>query len=250
MSASSMELVEHKASNYEATQKLMETFERVSDSHYGVAIIDGSSEHKDLAKSVEQEVFNDMFGLDSEKMAEEYDHLDDYSKFILVFDQENSLPVATIRLIEYSEERGLKSLNDIEKGPWGLTAEDVIESENLDLEKTWDIGTLAVMPEYRGGAIAGSVASAVYHELYTQSTIQGIEDWVAIIDTAVLDYMNQLGIALRPIENAKSINYLGSECTPMTGNVAEIGSELEKHPASESVFIHGENLQDFTYYSR
>jgi len=139
-----------------------------------------------LGRHVERVVFLEAFGNTAEQLAEEYGPYEPSSFFICVLDHLRSLPAGVIRVLQPSP-AGFKSLKDIEP-VWGEPAETIIERTGLalDTDRTWDIATLAVAPEYRAKATAGLVTMGLYQSLSLTAWNSGIEWFVAILDVPVL----------------------------------------------------------------
>lgn len=178
---------------------------------FGVYIFAGDAPESQLARHVERLVFLEAFGNTTDVLAEEYNPYEQSCFFICVVDHLRSLPVGALRVISLSP-AGFKSLNDIEL-VWGEAAEAVVERTGLNMlpERTWDVATLAVAPDYTAKATAGLVSMGLYQTVTLAARASGVDWLVAILDMPVfrllrwrlrMVFAGYAGIAPRP--------YLGS----------------------------------------
>ncbi len=139
----------------------------------------------ELCRYLEQKVFFEVCGDPRESMAEGYAPYDSSSLFFCVVDHLRMLPAGMMRIVMPCE-RGFKSLNDIEP-VWGEPAEALMKRTGvtIDPDKTWDVATLAVDADYRGGAVRGLVCMGLYQTLALCARRHGIEWFVTIIDMPV-----------------------------------------------------------------
>lgn len=180
------------------------------DSKFVCAELGASSKYANLARTVEETVFNETFGNTSEVMHIEYGPYENASKFWLVLDTENATPVGALRVIENSE-YGLKTLNDINGEPLNFSADKVCSVHGINPDTTWDVGTVAVLPEYRGVKYSFLPSLSLYRALYARSVELGIEHYVTILDKKAKSDMDLLGIPFKPILDSDGFSYLGSE---------------------------------------
>jgi len=67
---------------------------------------------------------------------------------------------------------GLKTINDVRQEPFKVQINDIIQKHNIsDMDKVWDIGTVAVHPEYQNGG--GSSSVLLYRAMYKSA----LENW-------------------------------------------------------------------------
>ena len=171
--------------------------------------INNNSKYANLCRYVERVVFEQAFGNDSEELKREYGPYDPASRFFLSIDRTQKMPTGMIRIIQNSPE-GLKTLNDVAEPPLNLRPEVVKDEHSLDINKTWDVGTVAVMPEFRSGE--GAVSVQLYRAMYKSACNHGIDHLVSVIDDRALTKLTDyLGIPFVPLADSKPFSYLGSE---------------------------------------
>lgn len=167
------------------------------------------SPYSNLARAMEVEVFLETFGNTPDVMHEQYGPYEEASHFWIVFDKNNRVPVGALRAIGNSE-AGLKTLNDIEQPPLSLPKEEVVEAYDLDLDKTWDIGTVAVLEEYRGIEHDFVPSLTLYRDLYMRAIDSGVDDFIAVIDKGARGNLDLMGLTFKPILDSGSFSYLDS----------------------------------------
>ena len=137
----------------------------------------------ELGRSVERAVFLESFGNTPELLGTEYGPYEASSLFYVVLDHRRLRPAGVIRMIVPTKGGpGLKSLNDI--GPiWHEPAESILKRSGigLTLDRTWDIATLAIDPQYRSAAATGLVALGLYQSIVRTGETLGVEWMVAIL---------------------------------------------------------------------
>ena len=176
---------------------------------FGCYILQGTDRFSDLARFVESTVFYDTFQNTPEVMAKEYGPYEPASRFYLVIDQEAKIPVGVMRAIENSS-AGLKSLNDLEKTPLGITKEQIYDRFHIDPEKCIDVGTLAVLPEYRGRKANYIPTLLLYRTLYVDALADPRFDHaITIIDERAERGLRTLKLPFKPIDE-RSFSYLDS----------------------------------------
>lgn len=181
-----------------------------NDAKFVAVEIDGSDRLSDLARFVEASVFVEEFGNDPELMHREYGPYEAASRFWLVSDRNTKNPIGALRAIDNSSNAGLKTVNDLNRIQ-GTLPSDIELGHNIDFDKTWDVGTVAVLPEYRGIEYEFMPSLALYRCLYDSGGQLGIDHFISIIDEKAESNLRLLGMPFRPILNTPSFEYLGSE---------------------------------------
>ena len=182
-----------------------------ADEPFGAYLFRGDEPGATLGRYVERTVFLEAAGTTPDVEAEQYDPYEPSSVFICVIDHLRGLPVGAMRVLLPSP-TGFKSLNDV--GPvWGASAQELMERAGLkvDLDRTWDIATLAVMPDYRGKATRGLVLMGLYQTLTMAARECGTEWFVAILDMPVFRMIRwKLHLIFAGYEGVAPMPYLGS----------------------------------------
>jgi len=191
--------------------RLLSEWPLTSDGRFGCYLIADSSPYSDLARGVESCVFQQFFGNEPALLAAEYGPYEESSSFFLVVDRDRCQAAGALRVIENSD-RGLKTLNDIARPPLSISLEKVIHHHQIeDLDKCWDVGTVAVLKEYRGRASGHVVSSLLYGMLRAGACNAGMEHLVAVLDThAYQQIVGLLGAPFVPIAGSEPFEYLGS----------------------------------------
>jgi hypothetical protein len=192
--------------------RLLSEWPLTSGGRFGCYLIADSSPYSDLARSVESGVFQQFFGNEPALLAAEYGPYEESSSFFLVVDRERCQAAGTLRVIENSD-RGLKTLNDIARPPLSISLEKVIHHHQIeDLDKCWDVGTVAVLKEYRGRSSGHVVSSLLYGLLRAGACNAGMEHMIAVLDThAYRQIVDLLGAPFVPIAGSEPFEYLGSQ---------------------------------------
>ena len=175
--------------------------------------IAGDSPYADIARTIECKVFDDFFGNSPDIMTEQYGPYEAQSSFLLVVDRRAQRPAGALRIIEASAHRGLKTLEDIKQGPLFMPTSTVLEHHNIsDLSRCWDVGSVAVLKEYRGQTHDHMISTTLYGRLHMQAASDGIEHFTAILDShAFSQIVNVFGVPFVPIVDTRPFPYLGSE---------------------------------------
>lgn len=217
-----------------------------ADEPFGAYLFCGDDPGAALGRHVERTVFLEASGTTPEMEAEAYDPYEPSSAFICVIDQLRGIPVGAMRLVLPSSV-GFKSLNDIES-VWGQSAEALMGRTGLkvDLDKTWDIATLAVIPDYRGKATRGLVLMGLYQTLTLAARDCGIEWFVAILDMPVFRMIRwKLCLIFAGYEGVCPMPYLGSAASiPAWCDVVEAERRLaETDQDLHAILVKGIGLE-------
>lgn len=163
-----------------------------------------------VARTVECEVFDAAFGNDAEAMMREYAPYEYASRFLLAVNLKDRMPAGVVRLVQYSES-GLKSINDL-GDPLGITEDTFKEQQGIsNLSDCWDIGTLAVLPEYRGKKNRFAVSTMLYRGIFLAGVAEQTEHYITILDERARKGPDLLGIPLKEMVGTEVFSYLGSE---------------------------------------
>ena len=202
----------------------------VSSQHRFVAVeVDSGSTYANLGRHIEREVFEAEFGNTADKMIEEYSPYEEASGFFLSIDRAKARTTGVLRVIRNSP-NGFKTLDDISKEPFSISKQEALNYHSIDnLDEVWDVGTVAVIPDYRSGE--GAVSIQLYRAMYLSAVDHDIEHLVSIIDDKPLKRMTQfLGIPFVPLAGAEPRPYLGSKSSqPVYGYVPEFYEKMSRH---------------------
>ncbi len=213
---------------------------------FGAYLLARDEPGAELARAVERAVFLESFGNTPEMLASEYAPYEDSTVFACIIDHRRMLPVGMMRIVVPSP-AGLKSLNDIES-IWGQEINDVVERTAIpmDLDRTWDVATLAVMPDYRAKATGGLISMGLYQTLNLAALRCGMEWLIAVFDVPVFRLLSEVlcmsfagftGIHARP--------YLGSPASlPAWCNIAAADLRIsETDPHLHAILFSGTGLE-------
>lgn len=169
----------------------------------------------DSARACERDVFLQAFGNTAEQLDEEYGPYNDQSVFVAVADQDDHV-VGACRLI-LPGPQGNKTLNDVARQPWGVDGQRSARAASIDNARTWDIATLGVRRDYRGGKLM--VAMALYHAIMTATRLNGCDTATAILDEHAFRCLTGAGYMFSGLPGTKAGPYLGSESSiPVYGH--------------------------------
>ncbi len=218
----------------ELTRELLEEkSDRLLEKHRFVAIeVAGDSKYADIGRYVERVVFEETFGNDAKEMEEEYGNYESASRFYISIDRESAEPTGVLRVITPSE-AGLKSYDDAAKY-FAMDKDKVSLQPGMDdLDKVWDVGTIAVLPEYREKS--GPVSILLERAMYVSAMENDVQAIVSIIHKKALRKMKSrwigVGIPFKPLAGtAGSHEYLGSKNSKaVVGYVPEFEQKMLNH---------------------
>lgn len=164
-----------------------------------------------LGLHIEREVFGDVFGNTPEQLNDEYLPYHHVSIFACVLDHRRRLPAGVMRVILPSSV-GLKSLNDTER-IWGIPAEALFAANDLpyDPERTWDIATLAVDPEFRRSKTGHGLVTLGLAQAISMLTVQlETRCAVSIMDVEALEVIRATFYNSTPFAGIEPRPYLDS----------------------------------------
>jgi hypothetical protein len=192
--------------------------------------LSGTGRFADLGRTVELEVFGETFGNDRAEMEQEYGPYEDASRFFVVMDQRRRRPAGVLRVIGNSAV-GLKTLRDIAGEPLRISQAEVQARHAVaDLDRCWDVGTLAVRPEYRRSATRRrTVSLLLYRALFVHALWEGVEHFVTAMDRHAHRSLLALGVPFVPVCDSEPFDYIGSPCTALHGYVPEFRAKAEAH---------------------
>lgn len=164
---------------------------------------------QDVARTVERVVFEDSFGNDAAEMRDIYGKYENASQFFLSIDTETMQPVGALRVIENSD-AGLMTFSTLPAEATDLDAQALQAACDIEsLDACWDVGTVAVPPEFRKQGAGISVQ--LYRAMYVAAMQKGVQHLVAIIDKVPLETMTTfLGIPFERIPHTAPFAYEGS----------------------------------------
>lgn len=165
---------------------------------------------EDVARTVEQRVFEERFGNSAEDMARIYGPFEDASSFFLAVDQLRGTPVGALRVIEASP-AGLPTFNYLPESATLAPTGDIMAAEGITtLTSCWDVGTVAVLPGYRRQGYGVSVQ--LYRAMWRSAEMHGIEHLLAVLDEIPYRTLTRyLGIPFRQMVQTTSFSYEGSK---------------------------------------
>jgi len=213
---------------------------------FGCYVIAGDRPEADLARSVERDVFLEYFGNTPELMDAEYGPFERTSVFLCVVDHRRLLPAGVMRLI-LPTPAGQKSMIDIDRC-WGSDPADVLARAGVtaDPAHVWDIATLAVAADYRGGGSEGLVSVALYQGAIQCALACGVEVFVAILDDVVLRLIDdRMGRPFGYFTGLAPKPYLDSPASlPVYVDVADYGRRLrESDPHVHALLFEGRGIE-------
>lgn len=183
---------------------------------------------QDVARTVERSVFERSFGNDASQMEEIYGAYEDASTFFLSIDTTEHRPVGALRAIRHSS-AGLMTLNTLPAEATHLSAEQISDHYRMGShETTWDIGTVAILPEYRRDGKGVSVQ--LYRAMYLAAMNEGTEHLTSIIDERPLETMTKyLGIPFEQMKGTEPFAYEGSaKSVAVHGYVPDFYSKMKR----------------------
>lgn len=191
------------------TSDLLRERPPTGDARFVCYKLDGEDIYSNIGRQVECTVFDEAFGNDASEMRREYGPYEEQSTFFISIDRESERPTGALRVIENGP-AGFKTLNDLTEISPEFTKEHVANYHGIsDMDKCWDVGTVAVLPEHRSAE--GSISVQLYRGLYVAARENDIQHLVSIIDSKPLAKLTgYLGIPFVPLTGSGPMEYLGS----------------------------------------
>ncbi len=192
------------------------------------------------ARDCELDVFSQAYGNTLEQWIEEYGPYDNWSQFLTVTDP-GGLVVATCRLIEPGP-LGLKTLRDLARPPWQVDGVRSAAAAGLDVQRTWDIATIAVRRSL--GRDASRVAAALYHGIVLAGRANAVRAVVTIIDARARRLLSAIGLIGHPLPGTHPGEYLGSPASaPLWADLAQVlDSQRQRNPEGYRLVSRGLGL--------
>jgi hypothetical protein len=225
-----------------STEAFLSTHPPKGDERFACYRIYGWQDAANIGRSIESTVFMEKFRNTAEDLQKAYGPYESASEFLVTFDTHAKAAVGALRIIKPNKEVGLMTLNDMASGTLRrprlgtkvqLSIEEAMRAHGVDdLEDCWDVGTVAVLPEYRAIRNAESMASIqLYRALYLLAHTHGVKHFVSMIDTTPLKKMKHiLGIPFTRLGKTPVVKYLDSAKTQgVYGYVPEFYGKMDRH---------------------
>jgi len=199
---------------HQLTSELLNERPPTGDARFVCYMFDGTDPFSNIGRQVEGAVFNQTFNNDPEEMVREYGPYEEQSIFFTSVDSENEKPTSGELRVIKNGPAGFKTINDLAAmhgRPVEEYQRELAEHHGIDdWDKCWDVGTVAVPPEYR--TAEGGISIQLYRALYVAAMEQGIEHFISVIDSKPLAKLTDyLGIPFVPLADSGPMEYLGSK---------------------------------------
>ncbi len=213
---------------------------------FGTYVLPATDPAAELGRIVERVVFGEYFANTPEMLAEEYAAYEAASVFLCVIDHRRLVPAGVSRVIVPST-AGFKSVHDIER-VWDERPGDVIArtGSDLDLQRCWDVATLATTADYRGRASEGLVSLALYQAIIMGALAGGAPWLVAVMDLQVIDLLSErIGSPFSRYPGIEPRSYLDSPASlPVYVDLEGYGRRLAaQDEAIHSILFDGIGLE-------
>jgi hypothetical protein len=210
------------------TAELLDEREPVGDDRFVCYKLEGDDKFADIARHIETVVFDEAFNNSSKDMEREYGPYEDQSEFFVSIDRESKKATGALRIIKNGPV-GLKTLNDVTQPPFIASKKDILEGHGIDdLDECVDVGTVAVLPEYRSAQ--GGISVQLYRAMYVNALEDGTSHLISIVDEKPLSKLTDyLGIPFVPLGNLEGRDYLGSEKSqPVYGYIPDFYKKMNR----------------------
>ena len=205
---------------------------------------------------VEKDVFASEFGDSPELIEQEYYKYNPYSTLLVVRDEKANMPIGMWRVIHNNKDVGFKTYNDIQREDlgWKRRMDDVLLQTELELppEKTVDLGSVAILKQYRENLEGAQAGIALYKGMIEYSKQHGIEYWVGIIDRKPFELVTQkrFGGIFHQFKSLGYEKYMGSEqSTPVYAEVARVPEIIKAHSEMfYKLIVEAEGLGEFVSF--
>jgi hypothetical protein len=193
-------------------------------------------------RQCELDVFGHWYGNTPEEFAEAYGPYEERTAFLSVT-RDDGRVMGTCRVITPGP-RGLKTLSDIGRQPWGVDADRCVRAAGIDPARTWDIATLAVRREL--GAGGRLMVAAMYYGLIHATRVNDCPWLVAIIDRRARSLLALLGFPMHAIPCTDPQFYMGSTASaPVFCHVPTVvAAQRTTDPEAYRLISAGQGLLD------
>jgi ribosomal protein S18 acetylase RimI-like enzyme len=223
---------------------------RIWDRRFSLFVAGAEGPLADKCRQLESMVFGQEFKNTPEQMDQEYGPYERHSRFLGVIDHHTKELAGCVRVMAGDGPEDFKTINDdIDRVTAALNTQERAVSETVDdsrigrfhqgfdSAKTWEIGTLAVAPNYRGrgfdtpgmiGLAGLRISTMLYHSLYVHSHQQGIDHWLMMIDKKARSQLLKYGVPVTPLCGLGPREYLGSgETYPQYVHVPDVAETIK-----------------------
>lgn len=206
--------------------------------------LDGASPFSNLARTLEATVFDHDLNDNVQDVKEDYKDYETSSFFYVIMDISKKTPVGTMRIIQNGP-AGLQTLNTLSGEPYYIPQGAVESDYRVDINKTWDIGTIAISEEYRRGDTPESIqANYFVSGLLYRALLKGLNEadadaFISMIDVTdpkrnTLRKLRSIGIPFADIYDAPPKAYSnGKEYQPVIAYLADVVGSMTQHAESE-----------------
>lgn len=213
----------------ELTEKLLREQPPVGTDKVVCYKIDGSDPLSDIGRSIECEVFHDVFGdsNDADHLLVEYGKFEANSIFFLAIDKDEQKARGVLRVIVNANDQleDFKTLSDLDPHSREMVR-DVYGIE--DLSELWDIGTVAVQKQFRDKT--GPVSGLLYYGMHKEAMRQNVKHFVSAINVRVYEKMRDfLGIPFEPLLDMPPKEYMGTMSQFVYGNAEEFMDSVKRN---------------------
>lgn len=178
------------------------------------------------AATLEAQVFlENGYVSNAEELAEEYRPYIPNTRMMAA--TRNNGVIGAMRIISYALGVGLKTVNDAKKGSLVLSEEGKDILNQLDLQRTVEVGTIALDKDHRSKSEAGSYTiSGLYRGIYSLALQENTPNIIASFDEDYYERFSKLfGPSVLPLGPAT--DYMGSKTVPVVMNVDKLKEYFE-----------------------
>lgn len=188
-----------------------------------------------VARTIEASCFEEFFKETPQELRHLYGPYENQSTFFIAIDTKEKMPIGALRVIANGD-NGLLTLNDMsspeshEKGVGEVDLNTIKQYHDIEsLNDCWDIGTVAVLPDYRGRK---RVSVMLYRAMYNKAERQDIKHLVSVIDKHPYEgSIKPLHIPFKPLAGLDApFRYYGSrQSYAVYGRLAEFKESMTKY---------------------
>jgi hypothetical protein len=161
-----------------------------------------------VARAVERQNFEAASDTGLAPVAPEYGPYESHSLFFVVLDRRRGMPAGAGRVIE-GRGAAVKTVHDA-AAHIGVDTTGILAAHDMTGKKIWDFGTVAVLPEYRGGRSAAAVSSLLYRAFLLAGRRAGVKHVVTMLDRDAYRDILLLGAPVQPLAGSQPFAYFGS----------------------------------------
>ena len=184
------------------------------------AVVEWNDAISNAARWLEARTFEGAFKHTPTEMAEMYGSVERDSRFLVVFDRKEQLPVGVIRVVRNESAYNMTLAEARQPQYVGASLDEIIKYHDFRLtDKAWDVATMGIDEHYRGKMLGRGVhqvsVSGMLQRMFVKLGYQeGIVNVLAMLDDRAYRSLSAVGVPFMPLLGRdRSFRYKNSPAT-------------------------------------